>query len=137
MAVVPGGRGELKAHQDSIRLARTQLVRDLRDVPGAKLVAYTGSVEETRAVRRWAESQLKPSAQVVTRLRRTCHVTALPAERNAPALVQAWFQGPNPHPDDVPPARLLPDGDVDDAVQGVLAEGAGLCGRRLTYGLEG
>jgi hypothetical protein len=35
--------------------------------------------------------------------------------------VQAWFQGMNPQLDDVPPARLLRDGQLDAAGQQVLA----------------
>jgi hypothetical protein len=31
------------------------LVKELRDLLGAKLVAYLGGVKETRAVRQWAE----------------------------------------------------------------------------------
>jgi hypothetical protein len=48
MTAVTGARGGLKAHQDFIRLADDVLVRDLRDLLGAKLVAYIGSVKETR-----------------------------------------------------------------------------------------
>jgi hypothetical protein len=35
--------------------------------------------------------------------------------------VQAWFQGINPQLDDVPPARLLSEGQLDDAGPQVLA----------------
>ncbi|WP_299169000.1 hypothetical protein [uncultured Arthrobacter sp.] len=54
MTAAAGARGGLKAHQDSIRLPDAELVRDLRYILGAKLVAYIGSVKETRAVRQWA-----------------------------------------------------------------------------------
>ena len=59
MTAVTGARGGLKAHQDSIRLPDDVLVRDLRDLLGAKLVAYIGSVKETRAVRLWADGERK------------------------------------------------------------------------------
>lgn len=36
---------------------------------GAKLIAYIGSVKETRAVRQWADGERKPSAEVMRRLR--------------------------------------------------------------------
>jgi hypothetical protein len=80
------------------------VVRDLRDLLGAKLVAYIGSVKETRAVRQWADGERKPSTEVMQRLRTAYHMAALLAERDSRAVVQAWFQGMNPH---VPPARLL------------------------------
>jgi hypothetical protein len=82
MTAVAGARGGLKAHQDSIRLSEPELVRDLRDILGAKLVAYIGSVKETRAVRQWADGERKPSAEVMTRLRHAYHVAALLAERD-------------------------------------------------------
>lgn len=121
MTAVAGARGGLKAHQDSIRLPEAELVRDLRDILGAKLVAYIGSVKETRAVRQWADGERKPSAEVMTRLRHAYHVAALLAERDSRTVVQAWFQGMNPQLDDVPPARLLREGKVEDAAQAVLA----------------
>jgi hypothetical protein len=121
MTAVRGVRGGLKAHQDSIRLADDVLVRNLRDLLGAKLVAYIGSVKETRAVRQWADGERKPSAEVMQRLRTAYHVAALLAERDSRAVVQAWFQGMNPQLDDVPPARLLREGQLDDAGPQVLA----------------
>ncbi|MET4097314.1 hypothetical protein [Arthrobacter sp. UYCu712] len=121
MTAATGARGGLKAHQDSIRLADDVLVRDLRDLLGAKLVAYIGSVKETRAVRQWADGERKPSADVMLRLRTAYHVAALLAERDSRAVVQAWFQGMNPQLDDVPPTRLLREGQLDDAGPQVLA----------------
>jgi hypothetical protein len=57
----------------------------------------------------------------MTRLRHAYHVAALLAARDTRAVVQAWFQGMNPHLDDVPPARLLREGQVEEAAQAVLA----------------
>jgi len=111
----------MKAHKDSVRLPDPELVRDLRDILGAKLVAYIGSVKETRAVRQWVDGERKPSADVMTRLRHAYHVAALLAEHDSRTVVQAWFQGMNPQLDDVPPAKLLREGQVDEAAQLVLA----------------
>lgn len=121
MATAAGAHRGLKAHQDSIRLPDELLVSELRDLLGVKLVAYIGSVKETRAVRQWAEGERKPSAEVMTRLRHAYHVAAVLAERDSAAVVQAWFQGMNPELDDVPPARLLREGRPDDAAPLVLA----------------
>ena len=121
MAAVTGARGGLKAHQDSIRLPDDVLVRELRDLLGAKLVAYLGSVKETRAVRQWADGERKPSSEVMARLRHAYHVAALLAERDSRGVVQAWFQGMNPQLDDIPPARLLREGQIADSAQAVLA----------------
>jgi hypothetical protein len=121
MTAVTAPRGGLKAHQDSVRLPGPELVRDLRDLLGAKLVAYLGSVKETRAVRQWADGEREPSGDVMTRLRTAYHVAALLAERDSRAVVQAWFQGMNPQLEDIPPARLLREGRIDDAGPAVLA----------------
>ncbi|WP_113718958.1 hypothetical protein [Arthrobacter dokdonensis] len=121
MAAVTAPRGGLKAHQDSVRLPGPELIRDLRDLLGAKLVAYLGSVKETRAVRQWADGEREPSGDVMTRLRTAYHVAALLAERDSRAVVQAWFQGMNPQLEDIPPARLLREGMIDDAGPAVLA----------------
>ncbi len=113
--------GELKAHQDSIRLPDAEVVRALRDLLGFRLVAYIGSVKETRAVRQWADGERRPSADVMRRLRHAYHIAGLLAEHDTPEVVQAWFEGMNPSLDDAPPARLLRQGLVDDAAQLVLA----------------
>ena len=60
-----------------------------------------------------ADGERKPSADVMQRLRAAYHVAALLAERDARAVVQDWFQGMNTQLDDVPPARLLRDGQLD------------------------
>jgi hypothetical protein len=104
MTAVTGARGGQKEYQDSIRLADDVLVQGLRDLLGAKLVAYIGAVKETRAGRQWADGERKPSADVMHRLRTAYRVAALLAERDSRAVVQAWFQGMNPQLDDVPPA---------------------------------
>lgn len=121
MTDLRGARAGLKAYQDSIRLPEAKLVHGLRDILGVKLVAYIGSVKETRAVRQWADGERKPSAEVMTRLRHAYHVAALLAEKDSAAVVQAWFQGMNPQLDDVPPARLLLEGQPEEAAQRVLA----------------
>ncbi|WP_423185138.1 hypothetical protein [Arthrobacter sp. NyZ413] len=121
MTSLAGARAGLKAYQDSIRLPEAELVRGLREILGAKLVAYIGSVKETRAVRQWADGERKPSADVMHRLRTAYHMAALLAERDSRPVVQAWFQGMNPQLDDVPPARLLREGQLDDVGPQVLA----------------
>lgn len=121
MTAIAGARTDLQAHRDSIRLPEDQLVRELREILGAKLVAYLGSVKETRAVRQWADGERKPSAEVMQRLRDAYHVAALLQQRDAATVVQAWFMGMNPQLDDVPPARLLREGQLEDAGPAVLA----------------
>lgn len=114
-------RGDLRAFQGSIRLSSADVTARLREILGAKLVAYLGSVKETRAVRQWADGEREPSAEVVTRLRIAYHAAALLREKDSAAVVQAWFQGMNPRLDDVAPARLLREGDLEQVGPAVLA----------------
>jgi hypothetical protein len=54
------------------------------------------------------------------RLRLAHQIASLIAEKDNPGVVQAWFQGLNPQLDDRSPARLLRDGELDDAGPKVL-----------------
>ncbi len=47
---------DLAAYNDAARMSQSQLVTALRDLLGAKLVAYLGKVKETRAVRQWPKA---------------------------------------------------------------------------------
>lgn len=116
-------RGDLRAYEESLRLAAPELVERLRELLGAKLVAYLGSVQETRAVRQWADAddQRIPSTDVLNRLRMAYRIAALLRSKDAAPVVQAWFQGMNPRLDDVAPARLLREGDLEQVGPNVLA----------------
>lgn len=116
-------RGDLRAYEESVRLSPPELVERLRDLLGAKLVAYLGSVQETRAVRQWAETAdpRTPSNEVLNRLRMAYRIAALLRAKDSAAVVQAWFQGMNPRLDDVAPARLLREGDLEQVGPIILA----------------
>jgi hypothetical protein len=85
------------------------------------LVAYLGSVHETRAVRQWAEDGREPSEDVRNRLRVALQVALTLAEAESPAIAQAWFQGLNPQLDDRSPARMLREGELDEVGPAVIA----------------
>lgn len=53
----------------------------------------------------------------MTRLPHACHLATLLAEHNSKAVVQGRFQGTSPQLDGVPPARLLREGQLNDAAQ--------------------
>lgn len=119
MSVTPA-RPDL-AYVNAVRIQPAQLVAELRDLLGARLVAYLGGVKETRAVRQWAEGTRRVSAGDLRRLRLAYQAARLLAERDTPAVVQAWFQGLNPALEDRSPARVLREGDIDDVGPAVLA----------------
>ncbi|MFT2711977.1 hypothetical protein [Clavibacter sp. Sh2126] len=119
MSITTPGLG---AYETAIRASDAELVAGLREVLGAKLVAYLGSVQETRAVRQWAEGERVPSAVTMNRLRLAFHVAGILVEREHPRVVQAWFTGLNPQLDDASPARLIRESpDLDEAGARILA----------------
>jgi hypothetical protein len=48
-------------------------------------------------------------------------IATLLREKDTPGVVQAWFQGMNPRLDDVAPARLPREGDLEQVGPSVLA----------------
>lgn len=97
---------EIRAHSS----ANDQLpgvVSRLREILGAKLVAYLGSVKETRAVAQWASGVRAPSARIERRLRDALQVVELIVEHEDSGVARAWFQGMNPQLEDVAPVRVL------------------------------
>lgn len=115
-------RPGLRAHAQATRLDTAVLVKALRDLLGAKLVAYLGGVHETRAVRQWAEgSRTIQDRTDERRLRLAYQVASLIAEHDGDQVAQTWFRGLNPQLDDRSPARLLREGDLDEVGPVVLA----------------
>ena len=115
-------RLDLAAHSAAIRLEPAVLVKELRELLGARLVAYLGGVRETRAVRQWAEGTRRiGSGRDLSRLRVAYQAAVLLAERDHPSVVQAWFTGLNPVLGDRSPARVLREDDLDEAGPQVLA----------------
>ncbi len=121
MAVESPARPELTAHAHAVRAELPVVVTDLRDVLGAKLVAYLGAVKEVRAIDEWGKGVRTPSQDVQRRLRHALQVALMIAAIDGPAVAQGWFQGLHPQLDDRSPARLLREGDLDEVGPQVLA----------------
>ena len=113
-------RPDYEAHVRAVRAPFTEVASVLREILGAKLCAYIGSVKETRAVNEWAAGTREPSADTQRRLRVALQVAAAIAEADGPRVAQVWFQGLNPQLDDRSPARLLREGDLDDVGRDVI-----------------
>ncbi len=120
MTTTPVGRPDYDAHARATRSAFPEVVREVRDILGARLCAYLGSVKETRAVHQWAAGSRAPSAEVQRRLRVTLQAAAPIAAADSAAVAQAWFQGLNPQLDDCSPAHLLREGDLDEIGPAVI-----------------
>jgi hypothetical protein len=117
-------RPELRAHEHAMRVPFPTAVSELRDLLTPRLVAYLAGVRETRAVHHWADGtrDVKSSA-VEDKLRFALQVALLLSEHDERRVVQAWFQGLNPHLEDRSPARLLREGDLEEVGPVVLAAG--------------
>jgi hypothetical protein len=122
MAMSPSAaRPDFAAHDRAYRLPIDAVVVELRDVLGARLVAYVAGVTETRAVREWSEGLRTPRSPVPERLRLALQMVEMLRARESAGVVQAWFQGLNPRLEDRSPARLLREGDLDDVGPQILA----------------
>src|SRR3954471_13497491 len=90
-------RPDLAAYADAARMTQPELVGALRDLLGAKLVAYLGRVKETRAVRQWAEgTRTIANPTDADRLRVAYRAAAMITARDSAHVAQSWFQGLNP-----------------------------------------
>jgi hypothetical protein len=112
--MLTSARPDLDAYNAALTMSTAELVIALRELLGAKLVAYLGKVKETRAVRQWAEgTRAIANPADVDRLRVAYRAARMITERDSKPVAQAWFQGLNPLLDDVAPARLLREGDLE------------------------
>ena len=130
MTGIPGARPDYEAHVRATRATFPEVAQELRDILGARLCAYLGSVREARAVHQWADGSREPAVGIQRRLRVALHVGAAIAAVDGPAVAQAWFLGLNPQLEDRSPAYLLREGDLDElgpevigAARAFLADG--------------
>lgn len=114
-------RLDYEAHERATRSTFPEVVCEVRNILGAKLCAYLGSVKETRAVNQWADGSREPSMDVQRRIRTALQAAVPIAEADSAAVAQAWFQGLNPQLDDRSPLRLLRDADIDEVGPDVIA----------------
>ena len=121
MAIADHARPDLVAHAHATRASFEDVTTELRELLGAKLVAYLGGVTETRAVHQWAEGERLPSDEIQQRLRFALRVALPIAYADSPKIAQACFRGLNPQRADRSPARLLRDGDLDEVGPAIVA----------------
>jgi hypothetical protein len=106
-------RPDLEAHDAVVRMDDERVAKELKNLLGARLVAYVGNVTETRAVREWIEGSRKMRPDTARRLRVALQAGWMIEHNDSPRVTQAWFQGLNPQLVDWSPARLLREGDID------------------------
>jgi hypothetical protein len=83
----------------------TRVVETLRDLLGAKFVAYLSGIESTALVAEWISSAQIPSTSEPARLDAASRVCAVLTERYGPQTLQTWFMGSNPTLAGEAPAR--------------------------------
>jgi hypothetical protein len=114
-------KADLQAYANSVRYPFAHVVKNARDLLGAKLLAYIGGVTETRAVHSWADGVEPKDPGVKNRIRLAAQLAQFISSHDSSAVAQAWFQGLNPQLGDRSPARLLREGDPDDVGPKLLA----------------
>lgn len=116
IGIVTPAQFGVHAHEESVSLTFPELVTRLREMLGARLVAYLGNVRATRPVSSWADGTRSPGQADEQRLRTAYQVAALLRESGyAPVTVQSWFLGLNPALDYTAPARVLVEDSSKDA----------------------
>ncbi len=121
MSLATPARPDLEAFAEATRADQPALVRGLRDLLGARLVAYLAGVKETRAVRQWADGERRiQDPEVEQRLRVAFQAARMLIQRDSVEVAQTWFQGLNPHLDDQSPARVLREHQVAEVGASVL-----------------
>ncbi len=113
-------RPGLGASDESVGLAFTELVSQLREMLGVRLVAYIGGVKSARSVSTWAEGTGTPGEVDQERLRHAFHAAALLRDRYDATTVQSWFKGINPALDDDAPAHVLRETDPMKGARDVI-----------------
>jgi hypothetical protein len=108
MPIATPARPDLDGYATATRADTAELITDLRELLGARLVAYLGGVRETRAVREWADGERTiRDVDDEQRLRIAYQAALLIVTRDKREVAQTWFQGLNPQLDDRSPARVL------------------------------
>jgi hypothetical protein len=117
-----GESGAFDAHDDAMGLPMNEVVRRLVAYLGATTVAAIGGVNETRAVQQWMNAGgREPQRPHV--LRFALQIASMIASKTDGDVVQAWFQGSNPHLADEVPATMLRSRSLSD-IQGPIMAAA-------------
>lgn len=119
---VSAAKPDLAAFNQVMRFDPQTLVKEVRELLGARLVAVIAQVSETRAVHQWAEGQRSiRDPRITSRLRVALQASQTVANAESRDVAQAWMQGLNPLLEDQSPAWLLREGDLDTDGPRVIA----------------
>ena len=119
MTVVTPARPDLEAYRRATTIRFPELVRELTEIIGKKLIAYVGGVRDVRAVDRWIEGA-EPYKNAEARLRFAYRVVKTLSKHDHPHIVQAWLTGLNPELNDRVPIRLLREDNLEEVGPQIL-----------------
>jgi hypothetical protein len=89
------------------RLQPADVVAELAEILGARLVAYIGGASHTKFVRTWRDATAAPRR--IDALRGALQAARLILAADSPVVAQAWFTGANTHLALEAPATVLRD----------------------------
>jgi hypothetical protein len=104
--------------RDVARLESADVVAELAEILGARLVAYIGGVSHTKFVRTWREGTAAPRR--LDALRAALQATRFLVATETPQVAQAWFTGANTHLGLEAPAAVLRDATRPDQITKVV-----------------
>lgn len=89
----------------ALTLTPIEVVRELTDILGSKVVALIGGVRDTRSVRAWLRDESPPTR--IDALRLALRVADIIRTRDRDDVVRAWFGGTNQMLDSENPALFI------------------------------
>jgi hypothetical protein len=107
MSLAAGIRRGNTPRRDVARLEPADVVAELAETLGARLVAYIGGASHTKFVRTWRDATAVPRR--IDALRGALQATRLILATETPVVAQAWFTGANAHLALEAPATVLRD----------------------------
>jgi hypothetical protein len=118
MSVATGARREDTPRRDVARLEPADVVGELAEILGPRLVAYIGGASHTKFVRTWRDAMAAPRR--IGALRGALQAARLILATESPVVAQAWFTGANTHLALEAPATVLRDATSPSEISKVV-----------------
>lgn len=113
-----------RAHRDALQITPQDLVSNLSEKLGPKLVAFVAG-KGSSTVSRWRTGNIQPTEEALRPLRTAYQVFTLLESEESDHTIRAWFIGLNPQLDDTSPAEALRDGMYREVITAARAFHAG------------
>jgi hypothetical protein len=117
MTIAPGPRHRI----GSVYLETAQVVGELCELLGSKLVASTAGVKDPGQVRKWARGELEPSQPAQQRLRFAYDILHEIEAAESRRVAQAWAISINPRLDYGTPLKAIREDRFQDTAAAAKA----------------